>query len=84
MSDIVKVKVGEEPADPENFVLIQEIQTAEGQLRYCVRAEGMNEDGPISFTETCDSRDIALEWASRLVKAWRSRPPVYMRAALEH
>ncbi len=82
MSEIKTLLEGQVPEDPENFVLIELIPAPRGAPRYRVTAEGTNKDGLISFSETCDSLEVAHAWAAKIVQAWQSRPPVYRRAPL--
>ena len=83
MADVRILLDGQEPEDPENFVLIEPIQASREAPRYRVRVEGTNKDALISFSETCDSLEIARVWATKIVQAWQSRPPVYTRALLQ-
>ncbi len=82
MPAVVILREGDVPQDPENFVLIEPIPAPRGAPRYRITAEGVNEEGPVSFSDACDSLELAREWADELVRTWRSRPPVYMRDPL--
>ncbi len=83
MPDVTILQEGEEPKDPGNFVLVEEIPAPRGGPRYRVVARGLNDEGPISFDEPCDSLAIARDWALELTRTWRSRPPIYLRHPLE-
>jgi hypothetical protein len=82
MADVVVLQEGEEPADPKNFVLIEQIPAPRGAPRYRVVAHGVNDDGPVGIQKTVDSLELARGWADDITNAWRSRPPIYMRYPL--
>ena len=82
MADVVVLHEGEDPKDPRNFVLVEQIPAPRGTPRYRVVAQGMNDDGPVSIQKTADSLELAREWADEIAHKWRSRPPIYMRYPL--
>jgi len=82
MADVVVLQEGEEPPDLENYVLVEQIPAPRGSPRYRIAAQGMNAAGPAGLQETCDSLEIAREWAARIARTWLSRPPIYMRHPL--
>ncbi len=82
MPDVMVLQEGEEPKDPENFVLVEQIPAPRGAPRYRVAAQGINDTGPTGLQETCDSLEIAKEWAARIARTWQSQPQVYMRHPL--
>lgn len=82
MPDVVVLQEGEEPKDPENFVLVGQIPAPRGAPRYRITAQGMNDAGPTGLQETCDSLELAREWAARIARTWQSHPPVYVRQPL--
>jgi hypothetical protein len=82
MADVVVLHEGEEPEDPRNFVLVEQIPAPRGAPRYRVVAHGMNDDGPVGLQKTVDSLELARGWADNIVSAWRSRPPIYLRHPL--
>jgi hypothetical protein len=82
MAEVLVLHEGEEPVDPKNFVLIEQIPAPRGAPRYRVVAHGVNDDGPVGIQKTVDSLELAREWADDITNAWRSRPPIYMRHPL--
>ncbi len=82
MADVVILQEGEEPKDPRNFVLVEQIPAPRGTPRYRVVAQGVNDDGPVGIQKTVDSLELAREWANEIAHKWRSRPPIYMRHPL--
>ncbi len=82
MADIVVLQEGEEPKDPGNFVLVEQIPAPRGTPRYRVVAQGVNDDGPVGIQKTADSLELAREWAEDIAHTWRSHPPIYMRHPL--
>lgn len=82
MAEVVVLQEGEEPVDPKNFVLIEQIPAPRGAPRYRVVAHGVNDDGPVGLQKTVDSLELARGWADDIVSAWRSRPPIYLRHPL--
>ena len=82
MADVVVLQEGEEPPDLENYVLVEQIPAPRGAPRYRIAAQGMNAAGPAGLQETCDSLEIAREWAARIARTWHSQPPIYMRHPL--
>ncbi len=82
MADVVVLQEGEEPKDPRNFVLVEQIPAPRGTPRYRVVAQGVNDDGPVGIQKTVDSLELAREWAEEIAHKWRSRPPIYMRHPL--
>ncbi len=82
MADVVVLQEGEEPKDPRNYVLVEQIPALRGTPRYRVFAQGMNDVGPVSIQKTVDSLALAREWAEDIAQKWHSRPPIYMRHPL--
>ena len=82
MADVVVLQEGEEPKDPRNYVLVEQIPAPRGSPRYRVVAQGVNDDGPVGIQKTVDSLDLARDWAEEIAHKWRSRPPIYMRHPL--
>ena len=82
MADVVVLQEGEEPKDPRNFVLVEQIPAPRGAPRYRVVAQGVNDDGPVGIQKTVDSLELAREWADEIAHKWRSCPPIYMRHPL--
>jgi hypothetical protein len=82
MTDVVVLQEGEEPKDPGNFVLVEQIPAPRGAPRYRVVAQGVNDDGPVGIQKTVDSLELAREWAGDVAHKWHSRPPIYMRHPL--
>ncbi len=84
MAEVLVLHEGEEPEDPRNFVLVEQIPAPRGTPRYRVVAHGMNDDGPVGLQKTVDSLELARGWADDIESAWRSRPPIYLRHPLGH
>jgi hypothetical protein len=84
MAEVLVLHEGEEPEDPRNFVLVEQIPAPRGTPRYRVIAQGANDDGPVGLQKTVDSLELARGWADDIVSAWRSRPPIYLRQPLGH
>ncbi len=82
MAEVVVLQEGEEPKDPRNFVIVEQIPAPRGAPRYRVVAQGVNDDGPVGIQKTVDSLELAREWAEEIAHKWRSRPPIYMRHPL--
>ena len=82
MADILVLQEGEEPSDLENYVLVEQIPAPRGAPRYRIAAQGLNAAGPAGLQETCDSLEIAREWAARIARTWHSQPPIYVRHPL--
>ena len=82
MADVMVLQEGEEPKDPRNFVLVEQIPAPRGSPRYRVVAQGVNDEGPVGIQKTVDSLELAREWAEDIAQKWRSRPPIYMRHPL--
>ncbi len=82
MGYVVVLQEGEEPKDPRNYVLVEQILAPRGTPRYRVVAQGVNDDGPVGVQKTVDSLALAREWAEDIAHKWRSRPPIYMRHPL--
>ncbi len=78
----VVLQDGQEPTDPGNFVLVEQIPAPRGSPRYRVVARGGNDDGPVGVQKTVDSLALAREWAEDITHTWRSHPPIYMRYPL--
>ena len=77
MPAVVILREGDVPQNPETFVLIEPIPAPRGAPRYRITAEGVNEEGPISFSEACDGLELAREWVAGLVRTWRNRPRLH-------
>ncbi len=82
MADVVVLQEGEEPKDPRNYVLVEQIPAPRGAPRYRVVAQGVNDDGPVGIQKTVDSLELAREWAEDITLKWLSHPPIYMRSPL--
>ncbi len=66
MADVVVLQEGEEPKDPRNFVLVEQIPAPRGAPRYRVVAQGVNDDGPVGIQKTVDSLELIV---------WTNAPP---------
>ena len=78
----VVLQDGQEPTDPGNFVLVEQIPAPRGSPRYRVVAQGGNDHGPVGVQKTVDSLALAREWAETITHTWRSHPPIYLRYPL--
>ena len=82
MADVMVLQESEEPKDPRNYVLVEQIPAPRGTPRSRVVAQGVNDDGPVGIQKTADSLALARDWAEDIAHKWRSHPPIYMRHPL--
>ena len=76
MADVVVLQEGEEPKDPRNYVLVEQIPAPRGTPRSRVVAQGVNDDAPVGIQKTLDSLALARDWAEEIAHKSRSRPSI--------